>query len=232
MNSGLMGKIPMGRIGRILTSLLVAVPFLLHAAQLIRIPFIDTLENIAYDVRLNLTLPGTVDNRIVIVDVDEKSLANEGRFPWPRDKLARLIDLLFEKYGIAIIGFDMVFAEADDSVVLRKLDDLLDGQSDSVVARNIREAFPIRDERFAESFDNRPVVLGYYFSYNPDDARTTGVLPEPVLPAEIAEAIDFLVQNPARAAEMGENGRKAIEQKYNWPAEERKLIELYTRLTG
>ena len=58
-----------------------------------------------------------------------------------------------------------------------------------------------------------------------------GVCVDPEQPAEIAEAIDFLVQNPARAAEMGQNGRKAIEQKYNWPAEERKLIELYTRLT-
>ena len=49
MNSGLLSNISVGRVGRILTSLLMAVPFLLYSAQLIRIPFIDTLENIAYD---------------------------------------------------------------------------------------------------------------------------------------------------------------------------------------
>jgi adenylate cyclase len=191
MSLGFLSNISMDRIGRILTSLLIAVPFLLHSAQLIRIPFIDTLENIAYDVRLNLTLPGTVDERIVIVDVDEKSLANEGRFPWPRDKLARLIDQLFERYGIAIIGFDMVFAEADDSVVLRKLDEILSTRPDSPVAREIQTAFPARDESFGQSLAGRPVVLGYYFSYNANDSPTTGVLPEPILPAEIAEALEI-----------------------------------------
>lgn len=191
MKSSLLNNISMSRIGRILTSLLIAVPFLLHSAQLLRIPFIDTLENIAYDVRLNLTLPGTVDERIVIVDVDERSLANEGRFPWPRDKLARLVNQLFEKYGIAIVGFDMVFAEADDSMVLRKLGEILSGEPDSPVAREIQAAFPARDESFAQSIARRPVVLGYYFSYDINDSRTTGVLPEPVLPAEIAEALEI-----------------------------------------
>ena len=59
-----------------------------------------------------------------------------------------------------------------------------------------------------------------------------GVCVDPGKPEEIAAAIDFLVQNPARATEMGENGRQAIERRYNWPAEERKLIELYKQLTG
>ena len=58
-----------------------------------------------------------------------------------------------------------------------------------------------------------------------------GVCVDPEQPAEIAKAIDHLVRDPARAAEMGENGQKAIERKYNWPEEERKLVELYTRLT-
>ena len=172
-------------------SLLIAVPFLLHSAQLLSIPFIDTLENLAYDARLNHTLLGTMDERIVIVDVDEKSLAREGRFPWPRDKLAHLMDQLFHKYGIAIAGFDMVFAESDDSVVLRKLDAIVGEQTDSEMAREIRAAFPVRDESFALSLQGRPIVLGYYFSYDSDDPLQTGVLPDPVLPAEIAEVMEI-----------------------------------------
>jgi glycosyltransferase involved in cell wall biosynthesis len=59
-----------------------------------------------------------------------------------------------------------------------------------------------------------------------------GVCVDPEKPEEIAAAIDFLVRNPTRATEMGENGREAIERRYNWPAEEKKLIELYEQLTG
>lgn len=62
------------------------------------------------------------------------------------------------------------------------------------------------------------------------EGNDCGVSVDPERPTEIAEAIDYLARNPARAAEMGENGRKAIERKYNWPAEERKLVELYKRL--
>ena len=184
-------NVSVSRVSRVVVSLLIAVPFLLHSAQLFRVPFIDTLENLTYDARLNQTLPGTVDERIVIVDVDEKSLAKEGRFPWPRDKLARLLNQLFHKYGIAIAGFDMVFAEADDSIVLRKLDAIVSEQADSEISRKIRATFPVRDESFARSMQDRPIVLGYYFSYNSNDPRQTGVLPEPVLPAEIAEVMEI-----------------------------------------
>jgi glycosyltransferase involved in cell wall biosynthesis len=44
---------------------------------------------------------------------------------------------------------------------------------------------------------------------------------------EIVAAIKYLVDNPDIAKQMGENGRKLIEQKYNWKDEEKKLIDLY-----
>ena len=46
------------------------------------------LENYLYDLRVRLTMPGGVDRRIVIVDIDESSLAREGQWPWTRTKLA------------------------------------------------------------------------------------------------------------------------------------------------
>ena len=184
-------EISLGRIVRVLVSLLIAVPFWLYSVQLMNIPLIDTLENLAYDTRLRLTLPGTVDERIVIVDVDEKSLADEGRFPWPRDKLAHLMNQLFDKYGVALVGFDMVFAEADDSNVLRKLDQIIGDNPQAEVAKRIKAAFPPRDASFANSMKGRTIVLGYYFSYDVNDQRKTGILPEPVLPAEIADALEI-----------------------------------------
>ena len=44
---------------------------------------------------------------------------------------------------------------------------------------------------------------------------------------EIAAAIDRLVEEPELAQRMGENGRKAVLEKYNWPVEEKKLLDLY-----
>ncbi len=49
---------------------------------------------------------------VIIVDLDEKSLAEIGQWPWPRTQIARLLDALRD-YGIAVVGFDMVFPELD-----------------------------------------------------------------------------------------------------------------------
>jgi glycosyltransferase involved in cell wall biosynthesis len=54
-----------------------------------------------------------------------------------------------------------------------------------------------------------------------------GLLVDPRNSAEIAKAIDYLVNNPEEARRMGENGRKAVIRQYNWPVEERKLLEFY-----
>ena len=57
-----------------------------------------------------------------------------------------------------------------------------------------------------------------------------GILVDPQDPSEIARAIEWIFSNPAAAESKGRNGRKAVEQKYNWQSEERKLIETYRRL--
>lgn len=57
-----------------------------------------------------------------------------------------------------------------------------------------------------------------------------GFCVDPENPQEIAEAINFLSKHPDKAQEMGANGRKAVEEKYNWQSEEKKLITLYHNL--
>lgn len=57
-----------------------------------------------------------------------------------------------------------------------------------------------------------------------------GLLVDPLNPAAIAEAIDTLVVNPDMAHRMGENGRRAIEERYNWGIEEQKLLAFYERI--
>lgn len=57
-----------------------------------------------------------------------------------------------------------------------------------------------------------------------------GLLVNPLNPAEIAQAIDFLVLNPDKAQQMGANGRKAAYERYNWAIEEQKLLAFYEQI--
>ena len=57
-----------------------------------------------------------------------------------------------------------------------------------------------------------------------------GLLVDPLNPAAIAKAIDYLVENPKEAQRMGENGRSAVEERYNWESEEKKLSGFYDKI--
>ena len=75
-----------------------------HATGLNPLRFVTTLDLAIGDARLRALMPRTLDQRIVIVDIDEKSLSDVGRWPWGRDKLAALADELFGKQHAAVVG--------------------------------------------------------------------------------------------------------------------------------
>lgn len=158
--------------------------FLLHAAKVVNIPLIQRIEAISYDARLQLTMPKTLDRRIVIVDIDEKSLAEEGRWPWGRDKLAAMLDRLFDQYHVAVVGFDVVFAEKDESSGLKVLERLSQKELKNLpqFQASLAQLRPQldHDRIFAQKLASRPVVLGYYFTSNED--RVSGLLPTPTFP--------------------------------------------------
>jgi glycosyltransferase involved in cell wall biosynthesis len=57
-----------------------------------------------------------------------------------------------------------------------------------------------------------------------------GICVDPLNPKEISDAINYLISNPEKAKEMGENGKKMVIEKYNWDNEKKKLIDLYKSL--
>lgn len=170
-------------IVRVTLSLSVVILLLLHVNGVFHLGFINRLENFSYDVRLNLLMPGTLDERIVIVDIDEKSLQEQGRWPWGRNRLAQLVDKLFDDYGIDVLGFDVVFAEKDESSGLKSLEDIQQNylESDSNFAQLVEQIRPQLDydQLFAKSLNGRKVVLGYYFRRDNSENGMVGVLPEP-----------------------------------------------------
>lgn len=58
-----------------------------------------------------------------------------------------------------------------------------------------------------------------------------GVVVDPTRPVEIARAIRELLDDPAYAQRIGELGREAVQEKYNWATEAASLLNLYGRLT-
>ncbi|MGB3538564.1 MAG: glycosyltransferase family 4 protein [Mesorhizobium sp.] len=62
------------------------------------------------------------------------------------------------------------------------------------------------------------------------EGNECGICVDPLNPKAIAEAIDWLIENPDRAEEMGENGRRAVRERYNWDIEKGKLLALYDKL--
>jgi adenylate cyclase len=165
--------------------LLISLFFVGSAARFYRLDFVEQISSIIYDYRLRLTMPRTKDDRIVIVDIDEKSLKEEGRWPWGRDRLALLMDKLFDNYGVAVVGFDVVFAEKDESsglTVLQKLgqNQLKGDMSFQATLIQIQPQLEY-DKLFASKIKNRKVVLGYYFT-NQQDKHASGMLPEPTFP--------------------------------------------------
>jgi adenylate cyclase len=188
---------------RMVMSTAVLLLFLAHATNAVRLGFIDQMENLAYDLHLELTMPGTVDDSVVIVDIDEVSLTAEGRWPWSRDKLARLLDQLFNEYQVAIVGFDIVFAEPDESSGLEILERLAAGElaGDAQFKSQLDVIRPQLDYDgiFAESIQKYPIVLGYYFNIGDSKIETPriGALPEPLFDASLFQGknIQYLTAN-------------------------------------
>jgi adenylate cyclase len=168
-----------------LAGLAVLSLFVLHTIGGVEIPLVNHLKRGYYDMRLSLTVPNRHDDRIVIADIDEKSLAELGHWPWTRDKLAELVNVLFEHYQIRLLGFDVVFAERDNrsgwDLLERLAGEQLQGDPLFLETKQALRSSLQYDELFAASLKDRPVVLGFVPLDDASATANAGVLPKPLL---------------------------------------------------
>jgi adenylate cyclase len=170
---------------RALIGLLIVLLMLLHVSGVLPLSPVTKLEFWSYDTRLKMTMPNSLDERIVIVDIDEKSLKQQGHWPWSRNKLAHLVDRLFDDYQVRVLGMDAVFAEPDLSSGLQGMQAMQ--REHFRQNQGLREAIEKLspsldyDQLFANSLKNRKVVLGYVFLQ--EGEAKVGALPAPVLSA-------------------------------------------------
>ena len=107
---------------------------------------------------------------VIIVEIDEKSLARHGQWPWPRTLLAQLIQRIGAG-GPYAIGLDLIFPERD-RLSPGQLAESLPGLDSGDVAR--LKALPSNDSVLARAIASAPVVLGvaaYDRSQLPASAR-------------------------------------------------------------
>lgn len=91
------------------------------------------------------------------------------------------------------------------------------------------DALPIKMFEYMSS--GLPVIASHFPLWREIvKGNDCGICVDPLDPAAIAAAIDRLVENPDLARRMGENGQRAVRERYNWGSEEKKLLALYAKL--
>ncbi len=94
---------------------------------------------------------------------------------------------------------------------------------------NYVDALPIKMFEYMSA--GIPVIASHFPPWKKIlETNNCGICVDPLNVEEIANAIMWILENPDQARQMGENGRKVIEMKYNWEQEGNKLINVYREL--
>jgi adenylate cyclase len=168
--------------GRWALGLILTIGAASHSLNIWHSESIERMDGFLSGLRMRLEKP-VLDPRVVIVDIDEKSLTAVGRFPWSRDIQANLVNQLTGHYQVGAVGYDISFPEADTSSGYGVLEQLARQQLKDVPGFRERLAeLKVEmdyDGLFAAAMQGQPVVLGYNIS----DKETKGVLPPPAFTA-------------------------------------------------
>jgi len=139
---------------------------LLFFINLARPTFTDFLHNRVYDSLLSAGT-GKPSPVPVIVDIDEKSLKQYGQWPWPRYRIAILVDKL-RNLGALSIGLDMLFAEEDRTSIHSIRKEILRDFGVDLGFREVPQGLRDNDQRLAEALSRGPFLLGYQFLFEED----------------------------------------------------------------
>lgn len=120
-------------------------------------PVLKQIRDVTFDEYQRLVPRSFEAVPVRVVDIDEASLREFGQWPWPRDRLAALVERLSDM-GAAAIAFDVIFAEPD-RMSPRNVIQEVEGVDPSLAAQ-----LPDNDEIFAQSIEGKPVVLGFGLS--------------------------------------------------------------------
>lgn len=123
--------------------------------------FLISVRELTFDYYQRLSPRPYESAPVRIVDIDEASIAKFGQWPWPRTKLAELVDALTE-LGAAAIAFDVIFAEPDRTSPKQFLSAFKSGTDlDLQPLKSLVGRLPDYDRIFADHLREAPSVLGF-----------------------------------------------------------------------
>ncbi len=206
LNSFLRGRKPMFVAGFfwVMLCALLKLGWLASPEQM---PLVSRLNHLIYDFRFSLLPPQRQASLpIVIVDLDERSIQQEGRWPWPRSKMASLLQQL-QQHQAGLIGLDMAFSEASQNPVQLVLEQgRLDQHSRQQLSRQ-QEQFD-QDAIFAASLQGN-TVLGYFLH---NDGQSSGQLPFPFYQLDANEQNNRLLKLDNYSSNIAVLANHALEQ--------------------
>jgi adenylate cyclase len=161
-------------LGLIITGLIFILTWEQAYKEVVLLP---RFNQALYDLNLKFFYFHQKPKNVVVVDVDEKSIRQEGKWPWSRDKLAVLANNL-QKAGASVVAFDVLFPEADYNPAALVLSHLTDRASNQAVINYLNahlEDFD-NDQAFAHALAQGDSVLGVFFRH---DGPSKGVVATP-----------------------------------------------------
>src|SRR5215471_8189912 len=150
-------------------------------------------------------------HEVAIVAIDDNSLAQLGRWPWPRSRIAAMVDKL-NSYSPKVIGLNILFSEPDRNPGIAALDDLAKHYKELVDSKVVVEHSPNastspvlsdidsakqqldEDAKLAAALKDKKVVLPLFFELG----SSLGGRPQ-ALPPEVARSAMTVMQNPTGA---------------------------------
>ena len=158
----------LARLGIGLVACLLAV-----SMEWLRPGFVESLDEALRDTALQLQANQQAEDRLVVVDINEGALSDIGPWPWPRQQVADLVEILLSTYGARAVGLDIVFTEPGDTQ---------------------------GNARLASLAANAPLALAQIFDYTPRSAsimqgQLAGGVPSPQAAPRAVNAYGFIANH-------------------------------------
>jgi adenylate cyclase len=142
----------------------IFITVLLFCLNLVRPTLTDFLNNQVYDAYLS-AVKGKPSSIPVIVDIDEESLKQYGQWPWPRYRIAILIDKL-RNLEAQSVGLDMLFAEEDRTSIHTIRKEMVRDFGVDMAIKDVPDHLRNNDQRLSQALSKGSVVLGYQFLFD------------------------------------------------------------------
>lgn len=141
--------------------------------------FLFFANNKLYDTTLRFFYkPLGKDMPITILDIDDESITKEGRWPWSRKKMAKVLDILRENKAL-VVALDIIFAEQEENIIEIVEKELRGKESPSLLneLKQNKVLFDY-DQYFARSLSQIDSKLGFVLL---NQKESIGLLPSPIL---------------------------------------------------